>query len=52
MKRLRKAEGAALGLIALVVVVLSFSGGSTLVKASHTPGITVAFWRMVLCSGI
>ena len=40
------------GLIALVVVVLSFSGGSTLVKASHTPGITVAFWRMVLCSGI
>lgn len=52
MKRLREAEGAALGLMALVVVVLSFSGGSTLVKLSETPGVTVAFWRMLLCSVI
>lgn len=52
MKRLRDAEGSALGLMALAVVVLSFSGGSTLVKLSHTPGVTVAFWRMLLCSVI
>ncbi len=50
--RLRGAEGRTLGLLALGVAVVSFSMGSTLVKLSHTPGVTVAFWRMVLCSGI
>lgn len=43
-------SGRTSGLLALVVVILFFSAGSTLVKLSHTPGVTVAFWRMVLCS--
>lgn len=50
--RFRKPEGRTLGLLALVAVILCFSAGSTLVKLSHTPGVTVAFWRMVLCSFI
>ena len=41
-----------IGLSALVLVIVCFSLGSTLVKLSHTPGVTVAFWRMVLCSVI
>lgn len=51
-RRLRNAEGRTLGLIALGVAILSFSLGSTFVKLAHTPGVTVAFWRMVLCSVI
>jgi drug/metabolite transporter (DMT)-like permease len=50
--RLRNTQGRTLGLVALGIVIVSFSAGSTLVKLSHTPGVTVAFWRMVLCSGI
>jgi drug/metabolite transporter (DMT)-like permease len=45
-------QGRSLGLLALVAVILCFSAGSTLVKLSHTPGVTVAFWRMLLCTGI
>jgi drug/metabolite transporter (DMT)-like permease len=41
-----------IGLLALGLAILSFSAGSTMVKLSHTPGVTVAFWRMVLCSAI
>jgi drug/metabolite transporter (DMT)-like permease len=41
-----------LGVAALVVVMLLFSWGSTLVKLAETPGVTVAFWRMALCSVI
>jgi len=41
-----------MGLAALVIVILCFSAGSTLVRLSHTPGVTVAFWRMLLCSVI
>lgn len=41
-----------LGILALVAVILTFSWGSTLVKLAHTPGVTVAFWRMVVCSVI
>lgn len=40
------------GLIALVAVILFFSWGSTLVKLAETPGITIAFWRMILCAFI
>ena len=50
--RLRTAQGRTLGLIALAFVIIFFSAGSTLVKLSHTPGVTVAFWRMLLCSAI
>jgi drug/metabolite transporter (DMT)-like permease len=49
-RRVRMPEGRALGFLALFAVILCFSGGSTLVKLSHTPGVTVAFWRMILCS--
>lgn len=54
MRRLdpRGAQGRTLGFIALGIAILSFSAGSTLVKLSHTPGVTVAFWRMLLCSAI
>ncbi len=38
------------GLLALLAVIICFSMGSTLVKMSHTHGVTVAFWRMCLCS--
>ena len=48
----RGAQGRTLGFIALGIAILSFSAGSTLVKLSHTPGVTVAFWRMLLCSAI
>ena len=44
--------GRTAGLLALGLVILSFSMGSTLVKLSHTPGVTVAFWRMIVCSVI
>jgi drug/metabolite transporter (DMT)-like permease len=50
--RLRNVQGRTLGFVALGVAILSFSAGSTLVKLAHTPGVTVAFWRMLLCSVI
>ncbi len=50
--RLRNAQGRTLGFLALGVAILSFSAGSTLVKLAHTPGVAVAFWRMLLCSAI
>lgn len=46
----RMPTGTTLGLTALVAVIVLFSAGSTLVKLAETPGITVAFWRMLLCS--
>ena len=46
-RRVRLPEDRALGFLALFAVILCFSGGSTLVKLSHTPGVTVAFWRMI-----
>ncbi|MDO8362542.1 MAG: EamA family transporter [Actinomycetota bacterium] len=45
----RRPQGRALGLSALAVVILLFSGGSTLVKLAHTPALAIAFWRMLLC---
>ncbi|MFZ4720041.1 MAG: DMT family transporter [Ilumatobacteraceae bacterium] len=38
--------------MALGVAILSFSAGSTLVKLAHTPGVAIAFWRMLLCAVI
>ncbi len=50
--RFRKPQGRALGLTALVAVIVCFSAGSTLVKLAQTPGVTIAFWRMLLCTFI
>lgn len=50
VRRVRMPEGRALGFLAVFAVILCFSGGSTLVKLSQTPGVTVAFWRMILCT--
>jgi inner membrane transporter RhtA len=48
-----------LGVLAACGAILAFSIGSTFVKLAQepgqgitTPGATIAFWRMVLCSGI
>lgn len=51
-ERRARPQGRALGLLALTVVIICFSGGSTLVKLAHTPGVTIAFWRMILCTFI
>ncbi len=45
-------HGTRAGYVALAVAISCFSLGSTLVKASETPGVTVAFWRMLVCSAI
>lgn len=37
-----------IGITAVVVAVLCFSVSSSMVKLAETPGVTVAFWRMVL----
>jgi drug/metabolite transporter (DMT)-like permease len=39
-----------LGALAVVGVVIAFSLSSTLVKRAHTPGVLVAFWRLVTVS--
>jgi drug/metabolite transporter (DMT)-like permease len=39
-----------LGLTAISLAIVAFSLGSTLVKLAETPGVTIAFWRMVVCS--
>lgn len=45
-----QAQDRRLGWAAVCAVVLCFSLGSTLVKRANTPGITVAFWRMISTS--
>ena len=47
-----RARQRALGVAALLATLFCFSFGSTLIKLSETPGVTVAFWRLLLCSGI
>jgi drug/metabolite transporter (DMT)-like permease len=42
----------ALGVLAVVSLVLAFSLSSTLVKRAETPGVLVAFWRMLAVSVI
>jgi drug/metabolite transporter (DMT)-like permease len=39
-----------LGALAVVGVVVAFSLSSTLVKRAHSPGVLIAFWRMVTVS--
>src|SRR4249919_3379761 len=39
-----------LGALAVVGVVIAFSLSSTLVKRAETPGVLVAFWRLVIVS--
>ncbi len=41
-----------LGLFAIIGAILCFSISSTLVKKSGAPGPTIAFWRMLLASGL
>ena len=40
----------ALGVLAVVGLVIAFSLSSTLVKRAESPGVLVAFWRMVTAS--
>ena len=39
-----------LGVLAVVGLVVAFSLSSTLVKRAESPGVLVAFWRMVTVS--
>ena len=38
------------GILAVVGLVVAFSLSSTLVKRAESPGVLVAFWRMVVVS--
>src|SRR3954471_19314979 len=46
----RALSAKALGVLAVVGLVLAFSLSSTLVKRAESPGVLVAFWRMVTVS--
>jgi len=48
----RAVSAKALGALAVVGLVVAFSLSSTLVKRAHTPGVLVAFWRLVTVSVI
>ena len=39
-----------LGVLAVLGLVVAFSLSSTLVKRAETPGVLVAFWRMLVVS--
>jgi drug/metabolite transporter (DMT)-like permease len=43
-------SGKALGVLAVVGLVVAFSLSSTLVKRAESPGVLVAFWRMIAVS--
>src|SRR3954447_13649899 len=43
-------SGRTLGVLAVVGLVIAFSLSSTLVKRAETPGVLVAFWRMIAVS--
>jgi drug/metabolite transporter (DMT)-like permease len=47
---IRVPSGKALGVVAVVGMVVAFSLSSTLVKRAESPGVLVAFWRMVTVS--
>jgi drug/metabolite transporter (DMT)-like permease len=47
---IRLLSGRALGALAVVGVVVAFSLSSTLVKRADSPGVLIAFWRMVTVS--
>jgi drug/metabolite transporter (DMT)-like permease len=40
----------AVGALAVVGVIVAFSLSSTLVKRAHSPGVLVAFWRLVIAT--
>jgi drug/metabolite transporter (DMT)-like permease len=46
----RALSAKALGVLAVVGVVVAFSLSSTLVKRAESPGVLVAFWRMAIVS--
>src|SRR3954451_11540100 len=48
--RVRALSARTLGALAVVGVVIAFSLSSTLVKRAETPGVLVAFWRLVIVS--
>jgi drug/metabolite transporter (DMT)-like permease len=48
--RSRAVSAKALGVLAVIGLVIAFSLSSTLVKRAETPGVLVAFWRMVTVS--
>ena len=48
--RTRLLSAKALGVLAVVGLVVAFSLSSTLVKRAETPGVLVAFWRMITVS--
>jgi len=48
--RVRALSGRTLGVLAVVALVVAFSLSSTLVKRAESPGVLVAFWRMVTVS--
>ena len=48
--RLRALSAKTLGVLAVVGLVVAFSLSSTLVKRAESPGVLVAFWRMVTVS--
>jgi drug/metabolite transporter (DMT)-like permease len=53
VRTVRAPAGAkALGVLAVVGLVVAFSLSSTLVKRAESPGVLVAFWRMVVVSVI
>ena len=45
--RTRALSAKTLGVLAVVGLVVAFSLSSTLVKRAESPGVLVAFWRMV-----
>jgi drug/metabolite transporter (DMT)-like permease len=50
VRRSRALSAKALGALAVVGVVVAFSLSSTLVKRAETPGVLVAFWRLIIVS--
>lgn len=46
----RRLSAVALGVLAVIGLVVAFSLSSTLVKRAESPGVLVAFWRMVTVS--
>jgi drug/metabolite transporter (DMT)-like permease len=48
--RIRAVSAKTLGVLAVVGLVVAFSLSSTLVKRAESPGVLVAFWRMVTVS--
>src|SRR5688572_26023637 len=48
----RRPSAKVMGAIAVMVMIVMFSLGSTLVKRAETPGQLVAFWRMLITCAI